>query len=487
MKNELILEGKDLRSAGRVIRVPFRLRVESNGQISELLCTRVVRVLPGKRLVCFGEFNGRQIVAKIFLDPGKAVRHCSREKRGVISLKDAGIKTPELLVSGTVKPDNIPFLCFQRIIPALDLSEAWQKIRHEDRRVKLLCLALSAIAAQHEAGIKQDDLHLDNFLLSGDDIFTIDGNSVDARRIGKPLGKTKSLENLGLFFAQLYPKFDYLVPKAFSAYADKRAWPVTQALSARLIKKIKTRRNQRKKNILKKIYRECTEFACQKNWDQFLVCERSFHNEPISRFLADPDTVINSGKLLKDGNSSTVALVKIGARSLVVKRYNIKNIQHALKRCLRPSRAWVSWHNAHLLTILGIPTPKPIALLEKRWGPFRFKAYLVSEYVGGLDFYHLLHPDNAKKADRKILAERFGKLIQSLADASISHGDFKATNFIVTDDGISIIDLDAMCEHRFRWRFKHMFKKDGNRWIKNWGELPEIEALFRNQLTQIKL
>ncbi|MBW1746795.1 MAG: hypothetical protein JRJ25_11240 [Deltaproteobacteria bacterium] len=87
--------------------------------------------------------------------------------------------------------------------------------------------------------------------------------------------------------------------------------------------------------------------------------------------IADPDSVIDSSRLLKEGNSSTVALAEVNGKLLVIKRYNIKNFIHALKRYLRNTRAWTSWRNAHRLELLGIPTPKPIAFLERRWGPFR--------------------------------------------------------------------------------------------------------------------
>jgi len=137
--------------------------------------------------------------------------------------------------------------------------------------------------------------------------------------------------------------------------------------------------------------------------------------------------------------------------------------------------------------ILGIPTPKPVALLEKRWGPFRCKAYFVTEYVNGMDCHRLFHSDLSKQTDVEGLVKQFRKLLQLLADASISHGDLKATNFIVTSQGLCATDLDAMCEHRFRWRFVRAFRQDLDRLRRNWAALPEIDKMFRDQLTLIQL
>ncbi len=481
-----IVDCRYLRSAGRDVAVPFRLNITCDGRSNELVCSMVLRVLPEKRLVCFGEWNGEQVVAKLFLDRHGAKRRCSREKKGVNALRDADVQTPPLLFTGVLQPDGTPILLFRRILDAKNVMDAWEETKDDDRRRELLARLVTVIAHQHEAGIKQDDLHLRNFLLTGRDIYTIDGATIDAGQIGKLLPEAKSLRNLGQVFAQLYPRFDFLVPGAFQVYAEKRGWPIRHDLKARLIKEVRNRRNCRRSDYLKKVYRECSAFVCQRTWGSFMVCNRDFHNEAMTGFLADPDSMIDERSLLKDGNTSTVALVEVGGHRMAVKRYNIKNTRHAFKRCLRPSRAWVSWRNAHRLSLLGIRTPMPIALLEKRWGPFRSKAYFIAEYVEGVDAYHLLHSDEAEGIDKENVAKLFGELLRSLAGAHISHGDFKATNFLVADKELFLVDLDAMREHRFRWRFRLAFGRDCERLMKNWQGMTELTRIFRAQLTALK-
>jgi tRNA A-37 threonylcarbamoyl transferase component Bud32 len=466
---------------------PFRLKLELGGeQSTELVCTGSLRLLPGKRLVCLGEWNGRQVVAKVFLDAGSGKRHCAREERGVKGLVGAGIKTPELLLKGELGPDRAPVLAFQRVMPAKDLLETWKERWGDEQRLELLCRAVEVIGALHQAGLKQDDLHFKNFLLSGADIYIIDGDGVDTRQIGKPLSEGKSLMNLGLFFAQLPPQFHHLASDAFRAYVEKRGWRASDHLVSKLLRNVQIQWDYRKDKYLLKIYRECSAFVCQNPWGRFMVCDRDFYDEEMARFLEDPDPVMNSSQLLKEGNSSTVALVDIGGQRLVVKRYNIKSGWHAIKRGPRPSRAWVSWRNAHLLTMLGISSAKPIALMEMRWGPLRSKAYLVSEYVEGVNAYRFFHSDRTMEIDREVVVERFGHLLQLLADASISHGDFKSTNFIVGVDGLSVMDLDAMHQHRFRGRFRAAFRQDLQRLMKDWEDLPEVEELFRQRMAKMR-
>ena len=101
--------------------------------------------------------------------------------------------------------------------------------------------------------------------------------------------------------------------------------------------------------------------------------------------LKDLDGAIRNGVLIKDGNSATIARVEVDCQQWVIKRYNIKNFWHWLKRCWRPSRAAVSWRNAHLLEQLGIETPAPIAMLEQRWGWLRGRAYYVSQCIDAIE------------------------------------------------------------------------------------------------------
>jgi tRNA A-37 threonylcarbamoyl transferase component Bud32 len=370
---------------------------------------------------------------------------------------------------------------------AIDFTEAWKQVRSDNRHSELLRQIVSIIADQHEAGLIHDDLHMGNFLLDGNDIYTIDGDAINVRHKGRALSEVKSLANLGLFFAQIYPRFNRLIPDAFKVYSEKRAWSRNTETYNRLIKEIRRQHKKRKKKYLQKIYRECSAFICQKSWDRFLVYDRSYNTEKMVRFLADPDALIDANRLIKDGNTSTVALVEVASQRLVVKRYNIKNTWHALRRCLRPSRAWNSWRNAHRLALLGIPTPKPIALLEKRWGPFRFKAYFITEYVDGINVYHLLHSESKKEIKHEDLVEQFGNLIQKLANALISHGDFKATNFIFSGGELIVTDLDAMYEHRFATQFQRKFRKDCQRLMKNWTNLPKIYKMFHNQLSRLEM
>ena len=60
-------------------------------------CSEILRLLPGKRLVVKAEYNGKQLVIKLFVKRKKGERELAREKRGYQLAKQAGVHVPKLV------------------------------------------------------------------------------------------------------------------------------------------------------------------------------------------------------------------------------------------------------------------------------------------------------------------------------------------------------------------------------------------------------
>ena len=112
------------------------------------------------------------------------------------------------------------------------------------------------------------------------------------------------------------------------------------------------------------------------------------------------------------------------------------------------------------------------------------KTYFITEYIDGINAYHLFHSNKLDDIARKNLASMFGRLLQSLSDALLSHGDFKASNFIIANNKVFLLDLDAMQEHRYRWMFLKKFRRDCLRLTQNLKELPQLAEMFKKALVK---
>ncbi|MNI42688.1 3-deoxy-D-manno-octulosonic-acid kinase [compost metagenome] len=186
--------------------------------------------------------------------------------------------------------------------------------------------------------------------------------------------------------------------------------------------------------------------------------------------------MLDQGHLYKTGGAASVGKVEAAGRALVIKRYNIKGFAHWLKRFWRPSRAWHSWREGNRLAFLGIATPKPLAVLEKRFFWLRSRAYLVTEHLPGPDIIERFAPyvenGEAPEAELAALDHLFAELIRE----RISHGDFKGHNLFWQQDRWALIDLDAMCQHASRSSFAPAYARDRARFMRNW---PEQSALYQ--------
>ncbi len=462
-----------LRAAGRSPVAPLRLLL-SDGQA--LCLTRWLRVLPSKRLVGEGTWQGRHVVAKFFV-AANSERHWRQEKEGLDALRAARLPTPELLLAEAL-PGGGHVLLTAYLEGTQSLLDACQLItpRHENQRAlgDLLRPAFALLGTMHAQALLQEDLHLGNFLQSGDALFMIDGDAVRAKT--QPLDATLALANLALLLAQFTPFWDPCRADWLVAY--QAAGGCSLGSGELLEREVTRARATRLENFLAKTQRDCTLFSVQRRFARWsAVCRGD--EDRLRACLAAPDEFMAQGTPLKEGRTSTVVKIKSpdaagrAVKNLVLKRYNLKNLAHALGRCWRPSRAWHSWHEGHRLRFLGIATPAPLAVLEERIGSLRRRAFLLTECCDGPDLLTALSPDQAPPSE---LANALLSLLQQLYAARITHGDLKATNLLWYAGEVLLIDLDSVVAHTQEARFAKAWQRDRARLLRNW---PEDCALFR--------
>lgn len=458
-----------LRSAGRTPALPTTIALGAD----ELRVVQWLRVLPGQRYVARAQWRGAQVLAKLMVG-ARARRHFDRELSGAQLLATQQLTTPVLLDQGFGETGG--WLLFEFLEGAQTLQDAWLGVARQlplsAGQQDVLGDALAVIATLHARGLWQSDLHLDNLMRHGQQLYLIDGGGVRAENPGKPLARDRALENLAVFFAQLPAALEPFVEELLVHYLlvnNTHALPLEA-----LVDKIRVARQHRLVSYLKKVGRDCTAFSVRRDHSGLVVVRRE-HETALRDVIEDLDGYIAAGVALKWGGSATVVRVDARGQTFVIKRYNIKGVMHWLKRFWRPSRAWHSWVEAHRLEVLGIATPQPLAMIEKRRLGFRVRSYLIADYVEGQDIIARFAPyvDGVPPEDELLALDQ---LFAALIRERISHGDLKGTNVLWRDGGWVLIDLDALQQHRSLARFHQAFAKDRERLLRNW---PVGSALYR--------
>ena len=424
----MTLEPDDLARLGRDVEVPFSIALD--GEPCRI--SRIFRLLPGRRLTALGHWRGRELVVKLFMGAG-AVRYCNRERRGVERLLASGVPTPEL-IGDADGSQGARALLFRYLVDAEPLTPG---------DVDGALMAVRLLARLHGCGLAHRDPHLGNFVCSGGELFVVDGDAVG--RLGRR-GEGAELKALAGFLAEHPPAPDAWLEALLDGYAESRNWTVDAGRLARAKKLLAAARRRRVRRYLAKTERSCTEFQVRKSWRRRCLMKRAWGGDGMAwaeAFAEDPEGFLGPAEIVKDGRSATVFRLKLAGSSVIVKRYNIKGPGHRLRRWFK-RRALIAWRNGHRLELLMIPTAAPLALIERRWGPLTGQCYLIMEDKGRLDLATEVDAEGWLPGRLDQLVELF----QQLKTAELGHGDTKATNFLVHDNQVHLIDLDALAPRR---------------------------------------
>ena len=459
---------------------PFQLELREGSW----LVLEVLRSLPGRRLVVRARqdvsSDEEDRVLKLFFGRGHR-RYLRRERRGLDRLSVAGLKVPER--KGEIAEPGLSGLILEYLPDA-------RPVRETDRE------AVEAIAGYfgrlHAAGYRQSDPHLANFVISGGTVYAIDGDGV--RRCRGPFRTARERANLAMLAAQRSPEADAGLAGLLASYGDGRNSPRGRDTDRRHPAEgshpapppgafqvaLDRARRKRMRSYLKKTLRDCSEFMVSRGARRHTYALRGRGEQALETVLEAVDGAkghlggagaLFSGEVLKAGNSATV--VRTGPpRPVVIKRYNIKNARHALRRMLRRQpRFRRSWMYGQLLGFLKVPVARPLALVEERRGFWRGVAWLVLEDLEGS---HLAaEAAGSGLSDARI--EEVVELFRRLRSFGLSHGDTKATNFLIHHGRVHLIDLDAM---DFSERG---LARDVRRFLDNWNaaDRGRFEAAFR--------
>lgn len=450
-----------------------------------------LRVLPDRRLVCFGEWQGQPVLAKIFMGK-RATYYAERDANGVKRLLEAHLATPAILAQTSSRSGDMPVLLYAALMDAENAEQALQATDAAGRSVITRQL-VEAVAAQHEAGLVQTDMYPKNFLLenvNGENmtVHAIDGDGI--RALGGVFSSWRAWHNLAVLLAKLDPEvLDRDLPALVQRYREVRQLGAGQVSPwlCRLIDACRWYASYQYAD--KKVLRTCSDVMVHKTSALFSALNR----QPPMTLLAVPSPVeldgwisqVASAEALKRGNTSTVVRHDLDNVPLVIKRYNIKNFWHGIGRAWRQSRAAVSWRNGFRLQRYGIGTPKPLALLEERWGPFRRRAYLLAEYLDAPDISAYFEQADLSDEDYLQACRHVARMFYQLKLLKISHGDCKASNIKMVNTSPYLIDLDSMQEHVSCYRFARYHARDLRRFMRNWPPQSRVYRMLAHAFADI--
>ncbi|MBC7821908.1 MAG: hypothetical protein IAG10_33900, partial [Planctomycetaceae bacterium] len=221
-----------------------------------------------------------------------------------------------------------------------------------------------------------------------------------------------------------------------------------------------------------------------------IVFDNQLASHVVELLWDDPDEFLEAGQAVSRDDYGAVARVPVHApqpdghfgKSAIglLKRFNLRGILHTLTRVLLFTRGSRSWTYGREMLSAGIGTARPLAMVEDRLGPLRFRSFVLTEQVEGTPLPEFLAKTELNTLELDRLAGQFARIWHTLGELRIVHGALHASNFLVTPQGqLKLINLDGTWRHWFDLTFLHRRDRDWLRFMKTWRGQPEIGAAFR--------
>ncbi len=332
-----------------------------------------------------------------------------------------------------------------------------------------LARTLGALAARlHEAGAEHRDLHERNIMVRLDAdgrpaLTLLDLHDLTLRGRTDWPQTCRDLERLARYFALRASRADRL--RFFLAYAAERGWAPgesrrrareLEARSARSRADFWRRRDTRGKSgraLIDYFGRRCRATACA-----------DVPPTLVRQWLAAPERPFAErvARWLKRGRATQVAEVNLPELrrndTFIYKQFYFKGWHESLATLVRPNQATRAWNHGAALQLRELPTPRPLALVERTLFGLPVTSYLVTERVpGGVglrDYADAALAAAATDAERQRivrgLTEVAALLLRRLHERRATHCDLKASNILAEPTAdparprLWLIDLDGV-------------------------------------------
>jgi len=421
------------------------------------LSGEVVRAMAKRRVV-----RGRGVYAKEVRYPGWAAflktfsgGTACKEGRISLALSESGIAVPEVLAFGVEKRNG---LIFRDVLLTREEAQGKSLLEVMRRHYPMLpirekCHLVEQFAAfikkLHDAGIFHSDLHIGNILWvsqseGGHRFVLLDTDRVSMKN--RPLSHRERIDSLVLLLSNLW----FLVSRS-QRFRFLRCYGVSPGRTGRVfVEELAAKALQHSSKIWHWKAQRClsnnSRFGRKKRsgFTVFFLKKEGI-GDILDALLDDPDGLLESGRILKAGNTVRAARIELNGKTYFLKRFNYKGTIYRLKNTLRRSRAVRTWLVSWQFRVRGLPVPEPLVCLEERRLGLLGRSYLLSRFIEDSLPLPMAWGRSDPSARRDLLG-RLGLLLGRLHYFGGLHGDLKWNNILVGGKGswgLYLTDFDG--------------------------------------------
>ena len=287
-----------------------------------------------------------------------------------------------------------------------------------------------------DTGLFHRDLHGGNFLWEGSSLFLTD---LHRAKIGKPLSLNQRLWNLSHLFHSLRSTWReeeqlLFLNQYFSEEVDDSQ---KRKILHQKIYPVMDRLQQRQwRSRTKRCLKESTEFTIQEEKGICYFHRRDFPMDRLKRVMGEHQHLVRESpfSLIKCSPEVNVSILNDEGERICLKQFCYPHFWDLMKEHFRRSKGMKSWMAANSMRVRGIPSLKPMALVErKNWlglkESFLFMEALTDDQE--MDRYILRGFKGLNK--KRLFIRSFARWLGGLHKMRLYHKDMKTCNILVSE------------------------------------------------------
>jgi hypothetical protein len=289
-----------------------------------------------------------------------------------------------------------------------------------------------------DIGLFHQDLHAGNFLWKGGSLFLTDLHRV---KIGKPLSLDQRLWNLSHLFHSLRSMWGESEQLQFLNHYFEEKFDDSkkkEMLSQKIYPLMGRLQKRQWRSRTKRCLKESTEFTVQREKGIRYFHRRDFPMNRLKRVMEAHLTMVRERplSLTKYSPEVVVSLLNDAGERICLKQLCYPHFWERMKEHFRQPKGLHAWIAANGMRARGLPSLKPLALVERRdWLGLK-ESFFVMEALADdqeMDRYILKGFEDLNK--KRVFIKTFARWLEGLHRMGLYHKDMKTCNVLVSERG----------------------------------------------------